>query len=217
MLLGYCLGGLLACALAAARQHDLAGLALLATPWDFHAGGSRERRCSRPICFPLTLSIATLGCAPVDLLQTFFALLDPLGVIAQVSSASPSLPHGGPTGAPFVAVEDWLNDGVPLAGPVAQECLWHWYVAEPARPRACGRRAAWRCGRRRLDLPAFVAIPRHDRIVPRRPPPTASGVDPAAGDASCGPRRGMSACWSASMRPSQLWQPAHGMAAANRA
>ena len=38
VLIGYCLGGLLAAGLAASRQRDLAGLALLATPWDFHAG-----------------------------------------------------------------------------------------------------------------------------------------------------------------------------------
>src|SRR3546814_20571111 len=27
----------------------------------------------------------------------------------------------------FVALEDWLNDGVPLAAPVARECLGRWY------------------------------------------------------------------------------------------
>ena len=42
MLIGYCLGGLLAPGLAAVAQRDLAGLALLATPWDFHAGDGRR-------------------------------------------------------------------------------------------------------------------------------------------------------------------------------
>ncbi|MBT3306036.1 MAG: alpha/beta hydrolase, partial [Alphaproteobacteria bacterium] len=37
-LLGYCMGGLLALALAARRPDRAAALALLATPWDFHAG-----------------------------------------------------------------------------------------------------------------------------------------------------------------------------------
>ena len=37
VLLGYCMGGLLAVALALRRQRDLAGLVCLATPWDFHA------------------------------------------------------------------------------------------------------------------------------------------------------------------------------------
>ncbi len=39
VLAGYCMGGLLALAAAARRPESVAGLALLATPWDFHAGG----------------------------------------------------------------------------------------------------------------------------------------------------------------------------------
>jgi len=34
-----------------------------------------------------------------------------------------------PKAAAFVALEDWLNDGVPLAAPVARECLAGWYGA----------------------------------------------------------------------------------------
>lgn len=43
-LAGYCMGGLLALALAQRRRAQVTGLALLATPWDFHAGdGGRAR------------------------------------------------------------------------------------------------------------------------------------------------------------------------------
>ena len=72
VLLGYCMGGLLAAGLAAARQRDLAGLALLATPWDFHAG---DGGAPPPITATAAADgrIAALGCAPVDLLQAFFA------------------------------------------------------------------------------------------------------------------------------------------------
>ncbi|MGD9509895.1 MAG: alpha/beta hydrolase, partial [Geminicoccaceae bacterium] len=77
ILLGYCLGGLLALALAAARAPDLAGLALLATPWSFRLAPPPV-----PLAPCVTSSwIAMLGCAPVDLLQGFFAGLDPLAVI----------------------------------------------------------------------------------------------------------------------------------------
>ena len=44
--IGYCLGGLLATGLAAARPDDLAGLAVLATPWAFR--GAAHRCPSRP-------------------------------------------------------------------------------------------------------------------------------------------------------------------------
>ena len=54
------------------RRHGTAGLALLATPWDFHA------EAFSPVLFaervlPLTASVAGLGFAPVELLQAFFA------------------------------------------------------------------------------------------------------------------------------------------------
>ncbi len=55
ILAGYCMGGLLAMATAVRRPDAVAGLALLATPWDFHAeGGERAKaiaelyRQSRP-------------------------------------------------------------------------------------------------------------------------------------------------------------------------
>jgi poly(3-hydroxyalkanoate) synthetase len=73
-----------------------------------------------------------------------------------------------------VALEDWLNDGVPLAAPVARECLGGWYGRnEPAR-------GAWRVAGevvepRRLDCPVFVALPQRDRIVP---PASASAIVP---------------------------------------
>ena len=42
----------------------------------------------------------------------------------------------------FVVLEDWLNDGVPLAAPVAREVLSGWYGANT--PAA----GAWRLARR---------------------------------------------------------------------
>ncbi len=163
VLIGYCLGGVLATALAASRQRDLAGLALLATPWDFHAteGGGPPAIAATP---ELTSTIAALGCAPVEMLQTFFAALDPHSVMARYARFADLSPDD-PRARSFVAVEDWLNDGVPLAGPVAMECLLDWYGANlPGRGQ-------WAPGGivvapQRLELPTFVAIPRRDRIVP---------------------------------------------------
>ena len=65
----------------------------------------------------------------------------------------------------FVALEDWLNDGVPLPAAVARETLGGWYGANaPAR-------GAWRVAGEavtpgRLRVPCFVAAPGRDRIVP---------------------------------------------------
>jgi polyhydroxyalkanoate synthase len=201
--LGYCMGGLLACALSAARQSDLAGLALLATPWDFRAGRAEAAATIAATLLPLTLRIGTLGYASVEALQSFFAVLDPVRVIGKFQRFA-DLPPGSPRAGLFVAVEDWLNDGVPLAGPVAQECLWRWYVEnQPAR-------GFWAPGGvpvrpEELTLPALVAIPSHDRIVPAGSAeplaaklPDATVIRPSAGHVSMvvGERA-----------PEQLWQP----------
>ena len=138
MLLGYCLGGLLAAGLAASRQRDLAGLALLAMPWDFHAGdgGAPPPIAATP---QLTAAIAALGCAPVDMLQGFFASLDPLAVIAKYARFA-DLPPEHPKARAFVAVEDWLNDGVPLAGPGGAGVPARLVRRQPAGARPVGAR-----------------------------------------------------------------------------
>ena len=68
-------------------------------------------------------------------------------------------------GARFVTLEDWANDGVPLAGPVARECLIGWYVLN--RPA----RGEWRIAGEPVDpgavtVPTLVVVPERDRIVP---------------------------------------------------
>lgn len=164
VLLGYCMGGLLATALAQARAESVVGLALLATPWNFHAEPERVALVLATSLLPLTLLIGTLGFAPVELLQSFFATLDPDQVVTRFRRFG-ELPPTDPRTELFVAVEDWLNDGAPLPGPVAQECLWHWY-AENRTVRGTWAPGGMRVRPENLRLPSLVAIPRHDRIVP---------------------------------------------------
>jgi polyhydroxyalkanoate synthase len=104
------------------------------------------------------------GALPVDAIQTLFAMLDPFG-IAQKFRAFARLRSDSDRAALFVALEDWLNDGVPLPAPVARQCLAGWYGRnEPGR-------LAWRIAGQVVDPaawdgPAFAAIPERDRIVP---------------------------------------------------
>jgi polyhydroxyalkanoate synthase len=164
--LGYCMGGLLAVALAVHRREALAGLALLATPWDFHARagtGSGERAAPPPFA-PLSALAGGLGGLPVAVIQGLFAGVDPLQVPRKFARFA-KLDPASPEGELFVAVEDWLNDGVPLAPEVARECLLDWYGANlPGRGR--WRLAGHLIQPERLGLPCFVAIPERDRIVP---------------------------------------------------
>ncbi|HWA78962.1 MAG TPA: alpha/beta fold hydrolase [Acetobacteraceae bacterium] len=164
VLVGYCMGGLLALAAALRRPERIRALALLATPWDFHAAGA-ERAMILARTLPLFEPLFTVGASlPTDCLQTLFAGLDPFGVAAKYRSFA-RLDPASARARLFVALEDWLNDGVPLAAPVARECLGGWYGANsPAR-------LAWRVAGLPVDptslrMPAFIAAPGRDRIVP---------------------------------------------------
>ena len=164
VLAGYCMGGLLALAAAERRPDLVAALALLATPWDFHAGGADQAGQAARLLPLLEPALALDGTLPIDGLQLLFALLDPFGVTEKYRAFA-RLDPAGPRAALFVALEDWLNDGVPLAAPVARECLGLWYGAN-APARGDWRVAGLPVDPRRLRLPCFVAVPRRDRIVP---------------------------------------------------
>jgi polyhydroxyalkanoate synthase len=164
VILGYCMGGLLALGLALRRQAELAGLVLLATPWDFHAENAQHSRmaaASLPLVAPL-LEVA--GEMPVDLLQGLFAGLDPQLVVRKFLAFAKLDPESAKA-RDFVALEDWLNDGVPLAALVARECLGQWY-GENTTARGLWRLAGSAVNPAGLDLPALCVIPAQDRIVP---------------------------------------------------
>jgi len=170
-LLGYCMGGLLALAAALRRPHRLRGLALLATPWDFHAEdaatgqGALARAQALAALLPgLEPVLQARGALPVDILQTLFATLDPWGIAAKFRAFG-GMDPASPRARLFVALEDWLNDGIPLAAPVAREALAGWYGRnEPGR--GCWRVAGTVVEPAALAVPAFLAIPQGDRIVP---------------------------------------------------
>jgi polyhydroxyalkanoate synthase len=164
VLAGYCMGGTLAVAAAQRRPDLISGLALLAAPWDFHAP-EPERAIRAAQTLPmLEPALAFSHTLPVDLLQSLFALLDPWGV-AEKYRGFARLPPDSSRARLFVALEDWLNDGVPLAAEVARACLREWY-GENAPARGNWRIAGLPVDPTAITQPTFVAVPGHDRIVP---------------------------------------------------
>jgi len=164
MLAGYCMGGLLALAAALRRPERVRALALLATPWDFHAEGDARGQILAGLLPGLEPLLQATGTLPVDAIQTLFAWLDPFAVAAKFRAFA-RLDPAGPRARLFVALEDWLNDGVPLAAAVAREGLSGWYGTNAPM------RGEWRVAGQAVDPaawsgPAFLAIPARDRIVP---------------------------------------------------
>ena len=164
VLAGYCMGGTLAVAAAQRRPDLISGLALLAAPWDFHAPDS-DRAVQAAKTLPMLEPILSFGqTLPVDVLQSLFALVEPWGVGEKYRGFA-SLPQNSERARLFVALEDWLNDGVPLAADVARACLQEWY-GENAPARGNWRIAGLPVDPTAVARPTFVAIPGRDRIVP---------------------------------------------------
>ncbi len=173
VLLGYCMGGLLTLALARLREKNLSALVFMATPWDFHAERTQQALlAASAIDGPLGFFIDQAGELPVDILQSLFAGLDPLGSAHKFSRFAGIAGQGaekehrkGNSADVFAYLEDWLNDGVPLTGPVARECLAGWYGRNET---GLGK---WRIAGKTIrgedvSLPSLVIVPEQDRIVP---------------------------------------------------
>ena len=203
IVVGYCMGGLLALALALRRQAELACLVLLATPWDFHADPDHNASAAAASATALSPALDTLGEMPVDALQALFATLDPLLVARKFIKFS-RLDPASRKAKLFVALEDWINDGVPLTAPVARECLQGWYGENTP---ATGR---WRVAGRivdpgALELPCLNVVPAQDRIVP---PASAAALGAAIPGASqLEPAIGHIGMIVSSGAKSQIWSP----------
>ena len=200
---GYCMGGLLTLALALRRPAEMACLALLATPWDFHA----ERREQALLLGSLAEFLPLFGDGsepvPVSVIQSLFAALDPF-LAERKFVRFAGLDPDGAAAKSFVALEDWINDGVRLAHKVARECAQSWYrdndpqaglwrvAGHPVRP---GEVAA----------PTLVVLPSRDRIVPpRSAEPLATAIP---GASVLRPPFGHIGMMASTEAPAAVWHP----------
>jgi polyhydroxyalkanoate synthase len=168
--LGYCMGGTLTVALAAIRPQSVSALVALAAPWDFHA--DRTGQGLLISVGPALAALArTVGELPVDLIQTLFYSLDPWLVVNKFLRFA-AMDMTSDAARDFVLLEDWLNDGAPLPGLVARDCLVGWYgdnLTGMSRWMVGGRAVQPRT----IATPSLVVIPGSDRIVP---PLSAAGL-----------------------------------------
>ena len=203
VLAGYCMGGLLTLALALQRAADIAGLVLLATPWDFHAERGELARALAAAMGMAQPVFDSLGEMPVDALQTIFAGLDP-GLALRKFTHFADLDPTSDAASHFVALEDWLNDGIALAAPVARECLSGWY-GENTTAQGLWRVAGKPVLPEAVSVPTLAIIPHQDRLVP---PGSAMALAEAIPEAAClRPKAGHIGMVTGSRAEDQVWRP----------
>ncbi|RZK99616.1 MAG: alpha/beta fold hydrolase [Rubrivivax sp.] len=131
-LFGYCMGGLLALAatvrLNTAHPGTVGKLALAAMPWDFAATTSASHmQVAKPLLEPwLNPESGTPALVPPEVMSHYFWSLDPWSPIRRLMAYGREF--NPDRLAQMTALEDWLNDGLPLDGPIAREMLFDWYV-----------------------------------------------------------------------------------------
>ena len=161
--LGYCMGGTLLMGAAMHAEEHINKIVLLAAPWDFHAG-SQEFLKRVKFWAPSTQPFIGQGRdLPVEGIQTLFASLDP-AMAARKFITFGEMDLDSPEARLFVAVEDWLNEGVALPAGVAAHCLEEWYMQN--RPGG----GTWEVGGKTVDLAALdiktlIVTSKRDRLV----------------------------------------------------
>jgi len=217
--LGYCMGGTLAAGLAAREPNGVASLSTIGAPWDFAstdgiAGGFRALiRAQGPHRVETLLDSMgqAFGAVPVSLFQTLFALVNPLQAALKFRRFS-ALDPDSPAARHFVALEDWLADGVPMAAPAARDLLVDWqirnvtasgrwaFLGGPVDPSAIRVPSLVFCGRGDSIAPAPLARPLGALI------PDATLIEPVTGHV------GMIV---GSAAPAQVWDPLAAFLAAH--
>jgi len=202
-IVGYCMGGLLAVALALRRPADTAALGLLATPWDFHAERPEQARLLGELGALLPRFLAAGQPFPLSVIQFLFLMLDPF-LAERKFIRFAALDPKGPAARGFVALEDWINDGVPLAHNVAVECLQSWY-GDNAPARGSWEIAGQPVRAEDLAAPTLVVLPRRDRIVPpRSAAPLATAIPQAE---VLRPALGHIGMMASAEAPATVWRP----------
>ncbi len=161
-ILGYCMGGVFALALAQLSGRMCDALMLLATPWDFSTPDSPRVALPGPASVMLRQSLSLMQPVPASAINLCFHLIDPWAIQKRYERF-PTLSEKEKT--LFLAVEHWLSEGIPMARRAAIECFVDW---PQDNVLAEGR---FKIGRSwvappSITCPTLAIIPAHDRIVP---------------------------------------------------
>ena len=182
---GYCMGGTLVVGLAANAPRAVSALATIGAPWDFTstqglAGGYRAIIRSNGVAqaeMLLDAQGAAFGMVPVSFFQFLFALINPIQAALKFQKLARRDRDVGAARL-FIAIEDWLADGVPMPVGAAKDLLLGWHIrnlpatgdwrflGENVDPRRVAVPALLFCGARDSIAPPPLALPL-GRVLPR--------------------------------------------------
>lgn len=161
---GYCMGGVLALAAAKLRPKKISSLALFATPWDFHCPEFAPFVLAKKWQKEMAKLIDEKKTLPAEMIQSLFYLTDPF-VFEHKFCRYAEMEPNSRAAKDFVALEHWVNDGVPMTSGVAHDCLIGWAQENKLM------KGEWKIDGKKItppssSLPTFIAIPRNDHVVP---------------------------------------------------
>ncbi len=204
--LGYCMGGTLLLGAASKMQNEIESVTLLATPWDFSLSMPKLLQQIEIGYIAGDTILSEKGFLPAASLQGLFAALDPEKAMRKFIDFA-AMEQKSEEAHLFVAVEDWLNEGVDLPRAVAHTCLYDWFL------RNKPGKGEWRLGGevvnpQKIEVPLLVIASRKDRLVSYNSAmavmenmPTAHHIDPPCGHI------GMIA---GNKAPENVWRPILG-------
>lgn len=161
-LVGYCLGGTMA--MAAAAAVPVRGLALIAAPWRFSGFGAEAIARIESLWDGAHETCDRLGFVPMEVLQAGFWQLDPARTIAKYERFG-RLDPASAAAKSFVAMEDWANAGAPLTYAAGRQVFDDLFTADlPGSKR--WRVADTVADPANLPCPAVEFVSLTDRIVP---------------------------------------------------
>ncbi len=170
-LIGYCLGGTMAIALANLAPCER--LATLAAPWNFARYPGPSRRALEDMWRHSQDASHSLGALPMEVLQAAFWSLDAGRTIRKFADFG-RLEADSAEARRFVALEDWANEGEPLPYPAARELI------EDIFGKDLPGGGAWRIGGNEIgdrpEVPVLHILAAHDRIAPAATAPAGESV-----------------------------------------
>jgi polyhydroxyalkanoate synthase len=164
-LIGYCLGGNFAAALAALHGDDVSKLVLLATPWDFHHPDNHLRTLLMAQKRIVKEKAQSNGALSTAYLQSLFIQTD-LKQSAKKYANFGKHPPNTPVAKHFVATEDWVNGGQDIPAQLILEAIELFYKQNVTQNGQWQLDDGREINIQRYAGKSLVIAPIHDQIVP---------------------------------------------------